>query len=355
MIPTAVSLRDFFHQHAARHEPLVLATIVHTLGSTYRKAGAQMLIAADGRAAGLLSGGCLEPDLIQRAHLVLADGGARIAQYDTRTSDDLIWGIGLGCEGAMTILLTRLDHEHDYQPFAFIDLSRRQHLAAKFALVIQSRSERFPLGAAFWPDSAPAAPRLVGEALDPLPGQHDRDPPAVLEAEDAQFLILPVTLPPRLLVLGAGPDALPLVRIAALLEWQVTVFDHRPAYAVPDRFPQAHRVVSRPATELELELRQGHYQAAVVMSHHLPSDLRYLQALAAGNVPYIGLLGPAPRRVRLMSELGERAAALAGRLYGPVGLDIGADTPETIALAIVAEIQAILAGRSGSPFSRLVD
>src|SRR3954469_19767420 len=114
-----ISLEDFFDQGVARGLPLVLATIVETIGSTYRKAGAQMLIAADGSAAGLLSGGCLEADLMERARAVLESGDAVIAEYDTRSSDDILWGIGLGCEGAMRILLTRLDVQNEYQPFAF--------------------------------------------------------------------------------------------------------------------------------------------------------------------------------------------------------------------------------------------
>jgi len=117
---SGVSLGDFFRAGRDRGEPLVLATVARTLGSTYRKAGAQMLIAGDGRAAGLLSGGCLESDLMERARTVLA-GTPVVADYDTRSSDDVIWGIGLGCEGAMTILMTRLDRANDYQPFAFVD------------------------------------------------------------------------------------------------------------------------------------------------------------------------------------------------------------------------------------------
>jgi xanthine/CO dehydrogenase XdhC/CoxF family maturation factor len=106
------SLGDFFRERRDRGEALVLATIAGTVGSTYRKAGAQMLIAADGSAAGLLSGGCLESDLMERARSVLS-GAPVVADYDTRSSDDLIWGIGLGCEGAMTILLSRLDRAND--------------------------------------------------------------------------------------------------------------------------------------------------------------------------------------------------------------------------------------------------
>ena len=144
---------------------------------------------------------------------------------------------------------------------------------------------------------------------------------------------------------------MPLVEIAGLMNWQVTVRDHRPAYAVAERFPRARKVELQPPAELSAELRSTHYDAAVVMSHHLLCDQAYLAALADSGVPYVGLLGPAPRRARLMAEIGSKADALSGRLYGPSGLDIGARTPETIALAIVGEIQAVLAGRAGGSFS----
>ena len=158
------SLGDFFRAGRDRGEPLVLATITRTLGSTYRKAGAQMLIAGDGRAAGLLSGGCLETDLMERARAVLA-GSPVVVDYDTRSSDDLIWGIGLGCEGAMTILLTRLDRANDYQPFAFVEECRRRGVPGNFALVTQSTNPAYPLGAAFRSDSAAVLPAGVADVL----------------------------------------------------------------------------------------------------------------------------------------------------------------------------------------------
>ena len=343
------SLGEFFCDRRDRGEPLVLATVSRTLGSTYRKAGAQMLIAPDGSAAGLLSGGCLEADLMERARAVLA-GTPVVADYDTRSSDDLIWGIGLGCEGAMTILMTRLDRANDYQPFAFAEDCRRRGVPGNFALVTQSTNPAFPLGAAFRSDKPAELPAGVFNVLH---GTTTLRSATTVEIVGTTFLIAPVELPPRLLVLGAGPDAMPLVEIAGLMNWHVTVLDHRPAYAVAERFPRAQRVALIPAGELAQELRAAHYDSAVVMSHHLLSDQAYLAALAEHEaIPYVGLLGPAPRRARLMQELGERAQGLAGRLHGPIGLDIGARTPETIALAIVSEIQAVLAGRPGSSFGR---
>lgn len=344
---------EFFREHRARREPLVLATIAHTLGSTYRKAGAQMLLAADGSAAGLLSGGCLETDLMEHARKVLDTGRALRIEYDTRGSDDPIWGIGLGCEGAMQILLTRLDAGNDYQPFAHAEASRETHTAASFALVTESNNSAHPLGKAYWPGSREVPPAAIAATLATAaaPGQQRVSSE---QAEDATFLIVPVTMPTRLLVLGAGPDAMPVVEIAGLLGWQVTVADHRAAYIVADRFPRAQRVVLNAASALPQLVAGKSFDAAVVMSHHLHSDEAYLRGLADSAIPYLGLLGPAPRRARLMNDIGEKAQGLLGRLYGPIGLDIGADTPESIALAIVSEIQAVLSRRDGGSFSAAV-
>lgn len=344
------TLSEFFRQHRARREPLVLATIAHTLGSTYRKAGVQMLLAADGSASGLLSGGCLEADLMEHARKVLDTGQGLRIEYDTRGSDDPLWGIGLGCEGAMQILLTRLDADNDYQPFAHADASRETHTATSFALVTESSNSAHPLGKAYWPGSNAAPPATVAAALTAAAASGQQRV-ASEQAEGATFLIVPVTMPTRLLVLGAGPDAMPVVEIAGLLGWQVTVADHRPAYVVADRFPRAHRVMLNAASALPQLIAGERFDAAVVMSHHLHSDEAYLRGLADSAIPYLGLLGPAPRRARLMNDIGEKAQGLLGRLHGPIGLDIGANTPESIALAIVSEIQAVLAGREGGSFS----
>jgi xanthine/CO dehydrogenase XdhC/CoxF family maturation factor len=285
---------------------------------------------------------------MERARAVLA-GSPVVVDYDTRSSDDLIWGIGLGCEGAMTILMTRLDRANDYQPFAFVEDCRRRGVAGNFALVTHCAEGAYPLGAAFHSGSTAALPADVAEVLHTTASLRAA---TTMEAGGTTFLIVPVELPPRLLVLGAGPDAMPLVEIAGLMNWHVTVLDHRPAYAVAERFPRAQRVALKPAAELARELSASRYDAAIVMSHHLLSDQAYLAALADHQaIPYVGLLGPAPRRERLMQELGFLSQRLQGRLYGPIGLDIGAKTPETIALAIVSEIQAVLAGRPGGSFS----
>jgi xanthine/CO dehydrogenase XdhC/CoxF family maturation factor len=148
-----------------------------------------------------------------------------------------------------------------------------------------------------------------------------------------------------------------VAELAAFLGWNVTVVDHRSQYAQPERFPGAAAVLNGGPRALAAMLldeeaaapatrtRLAPFPAAIVMSHHLATDRAYLQALASSSIPYVGLLGPAARRERLLEELGDAAAALRPRLRAPVGLDLGAVSPEAIALSIIAEIQAELAGR----------
>jgi xanthine/CO dehydrogenase XdhC/CoxF family maturation factor len=144
------------------------------------------------------------------------------------------------------------------------------------------------------------------------------------------------------LLLGAGPDAAPVVDLAARQSWKVTVVDHRPAYAQSGHFPAAEQVILSRPNELLSAIDLKHFSAAVVMSHHLPSDLEYLRCLSQTAIPYVGLLGPAQRRERLLSDLGAQADSLRARLHAPVGLPLGGRTPESIALAIVAEIHAFV-------------
>lgn len=349
MIANVAPLPEFFAAYRDRGQPLALATIIETLGSTYRKAGAQMLIAGDGQAAGLLSGGCAESDLIERAQRVLETGNAEIAVFDTRGSDDVIWGIGLGCEGAMRILLTRIDAANDYQPFAYELDCRTHHRRGAFAFVVEPARD-LSLGTAWRAESADA-PTMVIEALERVTAANAAE---TIDFDGGKVFAASIDLPPRLLVLGAGADAVPVVELAALLGWHVTVADHRPAYAVPSRFAKAKSVVLSPALELPQSVPINDFDAAVVMSHHLPTDQIYLAMLADSAIKYVGLLGPEARRKRLLTEIGERAVKLQHRLAGPVGLDIGAATPEAIALAIVAEVHAHLHGKTGASFSGLL-
>ncbi len=316
-----------------------------------------MLIDGNGESCGLLSGGCLESDLAEHARSVLNDGSARVVEYDLRSSDDLIWGLGLGCEGAMRIFLQRLAPADGYAPLTEIARAYAGRQPLAFATVIRSNVPGWPAGRVAFADGK-ASDAIAASLAERSRGLMQRKAPAALveigSGESALTAFVDaIDLPPRILILGAGPDAAPVVGAINAVGWLVTLFDHRPAYAVAAHFPQAERVATAAAGELSTTVDLRQFDAAVVMSHNLVSDLAYLRQLAATLVGYIGLLGPAPRRHRLLAELGAEAGRLEGRLFGPVGLDIGARTPEAIALAIVAEIHAVLAGRSGQPFSRV--
>ncbi|HTW74824.1 MAG TPA: XdhC family protein [Steroidobacteraceae bacterium] len=357
-------LLPLFQREHARAEAMVLATVVHTAGPTYTKPGAQMLIARGGEYAGLLSGGCLEGDLSERAKRVLTDGSAEVVRYDMRSSDELLFGLGSGCEGDMEILLQRLDASTAWQPLLRMTEAWAARCPLRLLLIVRAAGGSPPGTGIFLGDGEPfGEPGAAGaDALRRfaarLPaGQENRLLTQALPGTD--LLVLNQSAPPRVLLMGAGADALPLAQLVTFLGWSLTVVDHRSHYAQAARFESADAVLDGGVGALSELLRRGDgaFDAAVVMSHHLLSDLAYLRVLAASEVPYVGLLGPASRRDRLLQELGAAAAArLQPRLRAPVGLDLGAASPEAIALAIVAEIQGFLAGdTTWRPLSLLND
>lgn len=319
----------------------VLATVVSTAGSTYRKPGARMLIMADGSYLGLLSGGCLEADLKIHAHEVLQSGVARAVEYDMRGPDEVLFGVGAGCEGAMRVLLEPASAGSTAAGALAVagDATRG---GVPTSLVMVHEATDFALGT--YCAEAPVPLDLIAAARRVLQKSESAGVDAVIRGHRTRAFLQFLAPPPHLLVCGAGPDAEPVVTAARALGWQVTVVDHRGAYLEAHRFPGAHVVLSD-ADALCDAVDLGRCHAAVVMSHLLNSDAAYLRELAAAGTPgYVGLLGPRARRQRLMQELGRAADSLNLRLHSPVGLDLGAVVPEAIALAIVSQIHAWLAG-----------
>jgi xanthine dehydrogenase accessory factor len=339
-------LLPLFERARAAGEPLVLATVIRTAGSTYAKPGAQMLIARDGEYAGLLSGGCLEGDLREHARGVAASGEARIVSYDMRSKDDQLFGLGAGCEGAMDILLTRHGPETDWQALRLMEQGFRGGRETRIAFVTVPGDSKLALGS-WMPATQAAAPSPLHEAATRANGNSLTRIPAL----GTEVFVAAIAAPLRILLLGGGPDARPVAELAAFLGWRVTVVDHRASYLDPKRFPGAATLVETAAAEVAEAVDFEDYSAAIVMSHHLDSDLQYLRALASSPVRYVGLLGPAARREKLLGDLGEPAPSLRNRLRAPVGLDIGGRTPESIALSIIGEVHAAIAGRGGRPFS----
>jgi len=342
-------LLPLYERERAAARAFALAVVVRTRGSTYRKPGALMAIAADGSYAGLLSGGCLENDLAEHARSVIETGRSHLVTYNTGGSDDALWGLGVGCEGAMTILLLRVGPADDWQPVAHLEQCQVARRPTAVGVVVESSAPDLPSGSVLLADDVRQFRRSAPEGYELLERVKQTGSPDWLESAGVSLFALPLALPPRVLLLGGGPDASPIVDLGGRLGWSVTVYDHRPSYAKAAHFPAADRVVlGRPeALSGTLDLRG--FEAAVVMAHHLPSDLEYLRALAASAIGYVGLLGPPHRRDRLLADLGAPADALRERLRAPVGFDLGGRTPEAIALSIVAQIHAYLHGRHTFP------
>lgn len=306
--------------------PGVLCTLVKVTGSSYRPAGARLWLGDDGTRIGSISGGCLEADLAVRAQAERTSGTSSLVTYDTTTEADLIWGVGTGCHGVVTVLLEFISQPPEWATVTARNLSNRQ--STSLAVIWDSR-----------------LPSRCGTHLAP-----DR----TNEFDGCVFweTIQPA---PVLVLFGAGDDAIPLVEMSALLGWEVTVADVRPEFATCARFPKARRVrVIGCEQDLEEQgLSFDDRTAAVVMTHHYRHDRPLLRQLLRRSLPYLGLLGPRRRAEKILADLAAENdpphPQRVSQLRAPVGLDLGANAPETIALSIIAEIQAVFATRSARP------
>ncbi len=337
---------DTFHRWREVNECLVLATVYETAGSTYSKAGHRILIAENGDYQGLVSGGCLEGDLAERAARVLATREASCVTYDMRDEADDVFGLGVGCDGLIRVLLQPLAREEDFEPFSSISEIASQGRRAATATVVAS-GDGYELGdTIIWEDGRRAEPPATDPVAQSLLAGCEQAASIAAARVDSptpglQVLYAPIRSVPRLLILGAGLDAVPVARMAYELGWQVTVADHRPAYVERGDFGDADELCLVDPHRLAAEIDLSVFDAVLVMSHHLLTDETYLKALSPLAFRYLGVLGPPARREKLLDALGEAGENLRQRLRGPVGLDLGpAESPEAIALSIVAELYA---------------
>jgi len=353
------AILEFYRAHK-RDEALVLATVVATDGSTYRKAGAMMLIATNGSYCGLISGGCLEADLATHARTVFADGLARDVSYDLSQGDDFTWGLGLGCDGVIHLLLQRLDASEGFGFLQTLKQAWKAKSSGLLSLVTSSSSPSNPAGsfalqcgAEFCSGNSELLTSVHSPQGSTFSRGHDmsrRFWQDSLKLADGKVdvLLIPIMPPPAILICGAGHDALPVARLAVEMGWDCTIVDHRSGFARADRFPSACHVVTLQPNALGAKINLAHIDATIVMTHHLEHDRQYLTQAIDAKVSYIGLLGPIARKNRLLSEIGVEDV----HVHGPAGLDIGAEMPESIALAIVAEIHAFLNQRDGHTLTR---
>lgn len=358
--------------------PLAMVTVVKVTGSAYRRPGARMLMTAAGEVTGMISGGCLESDVQERARKVMATGESRLVTYDSTSPEDIVFGLGLGCNGIVQIVIEPLRADAEDGLLAFLSACLAQRKTGNLLTVFHAEgvSPTIAPGTRLlqWPDGRvtsnsndPVLIAALAEALtvnsdDYLFQQTDKQRGGevraavkriALESGSIELLLETITPPVSLLIFGAGNDVIPVTLFAKLLGWHVTVIDGRPAYALPERFPAADTVLClRPESLADCPPQGLTPDAmAIIMTHSYVQDRELLQALLPVNLRYLGILGPKARTQRLLDELLHTGVLFSeeclARLYGPAGLDIGAETPEEIALSLLAEMRSVLGNRAG--------
>ena len=302
-------------------EKAALATVVEVKGSAYRRAGARMILTADGCSAGVINGGCLDADLWARAQMAMESGAGQLAVYDTTSSQDIVFGLGLGCRGVVKILI---------EPVADLSWMRDDAVVA-----VEFEGA---LGTRLYQGNFAGRPRIEVTAT----GR------AYIEQLEA---------PQSLLIFGAGADAAPLAQIGQTLGWSVRALDPRAPHALRPVHLDAEFVA--PEELGELAIPDG--AACVLMTHNFLHDLEILKRLLPSRASYVGVLGPRRRTDELLDKLSSETLspgltitpAQLAKLHAPVGLDLGGETPAEIALSIVAEIQKQRRARSGASLREL--
>lgn len=330
----------------------VLTTVVHVQGSAYRRPGARMLILPDGRRIGSISGGCLEGDVSKKAWWFTEGGRPSVRVYDTSAEDDAVWEFGLGCNGVVHVLFERIQDAATRELLDFLAERRVQRKPASVATVIAATAsseatigDRLLFDADGVQGGGLAGSSLRADLLASLRDCFVHGKTHLAHLPTCDVLIEWVPAPVPVVVFGAGHDAQPFVRFAKELGWNVTVADGRANYATRARFPEADDVVILDRQQPLRGIAITRETIVVMMTHNYPQDVNLLEHILPAKPRYLGLLGPQSRATNLLEEVNLPVTGID--LHAPVGLDLGGDAPESIALAMVAEIQAVLHERSG--------
>lgn len=298
-------------EHSKSTQNWVLATIIETEGSSYRKAGAMMFINDLGQYFGLLSGGCLEADIMRQARKCWDTGNNRTIEYDMREEEDLAWQLGLGCGGRVKILLQPIAQDNQFLSLGEMKSALEEGRSVQYS---QEISETTPKN------------HLVSS----------------VEAESVGCFVSEHKPQIRLGVFGGGVDARPLVAMAHNLGWQVYLVDHRTGYAREQYFPGCKAIIKNNLEDLADEAWLQKLDAAVILNHNVDMDGQSLALLQHSSAKYIGMLGPTHRTERVYESVGMTKNDLRKPLFNPIGLDLGGELPESIALSILSEIHGIL-------------
>ncbi len=358
MMNNLSAILNAYQQSFGIDRTMFLATVVQTQGSTYRKSGARMLMADRGEIAGMVSGGCLEQDIFCHVQQQTPPYYPFVMVYDTTTDEDILWGFGLGCDGVVWVLVEHLIDRPD-NPLIFIAECFDRQQAGVLATVYQTEgSVSVPIGARLMLHSGGEIESNIEDcelyaqiATDAQTALHQKiaiHRQYYLPLGQVEVLIEVIQPPPHLVIFGAGRDVLPLAQFAKALGWELTIVDCRSIETTYDRFPMADRIILTRRDAIDRQVKISAQTIAVIMTHNYLDDLEILRSLLTFPAQYIGLLGARQRTARLLNDLSRAVITPEHfqRLHAPIGLDIGSETPEEIAVAIIAEIQAIITDRT---------
>jgi xanthine dehydrogenase accessory factor len=339
-----------------------LATVVHVEGSSYRRPGARMLITEDGVLTGAISGGCLEGDALRKALLAINENRNKLVTYDTTDEDDAKFGVQLGCNGIVHILFEPIKEEVADNPIVLLAKVETKRKLAVLATLFSLDDKDLQVGTIhFYSDEEVIHAQPVDADPLNLAGMQ-QDLAAAFSTQLSCFKVyavgaknlsafIEVLLPPIAIhIFGAGNDAIPLVEMSNILGWELTIVDGRRTHATVDRFPQATRIsIEKAETALKGLMVDGR-TATVLMTHNYNYDIEVLRQLIETRCSYIGILGPKKKLHRMIEELAASGTIVSEeqqvRIYSPIGLDIGAETAEEIALSISAEIKAVFTAKN---------
>jgi xanthine dehydrogenase accessory factor len=335
-----------------------VATVVKVRGSSYRSPGARMLITDDGKWIGSISGGCLEGDALRKARQVMQDKKPLTVTYDTREESNQNLGIGLGCNGVIDVLIEPADPADDKNAVklfeGLLDTREPLALATVFSspfytgekLLITSEKERKII---FSDDRLNDL--VAGDLLKVFETQRSEAKEYLFNEQKIEIFIELIQPSISLIIFGGGFDARPVSQLAKSLGWQVTVTDECVAHIAPIFFPLADKLSLCQRDFVDRDFTITSYTACVLMSHNYEYDRDVLKKLLKSNTPYIGILGPRKRFDKMVSEFSTQGIKIEQedlhRIHSPIGLDIGAEAPDEIAISIIAEIQGKFANRSG--------
>lgn len=350
---------DRAHQAAKQ---TALATVVHVEGSSYRRAGARMLITEDGQLTGAISGGCLEGDALRKARLVMAQNRPMLVTYDTTDDDDAKFGVGLGCNGVIHILIEPISATKQNNPIQLFKLFLSQREPVVLITIFTMNDKQAPQPGTcllltqeraikgIFPDET-IKDVLLADANDVLINGNSVTKTYIYGDKFTCFIeLLQPTV--SLIIFGAGNDAIPLVQLASVLGWHIYIVDGRSNYAIPERFLLVKKIITAKPENALSQIDIDDRTVIILMTHNYNYDLAVLKQLLPLQLPYVGALGPKKRLHRMLDELKNEGMEVTDEhlssIYGPAGLDIGSENADEIALSIIAEMQAVLKNRIGT-------